>query len=186
MPVKQGSDIRKSGRVFGQGQKAAKMVRASLYDRISTHDQQTLPMQIRGPGDKSSSLALENRAMREYASPAWLDHRPAGERSRLWSFPAATAGEVALKDIASQRSLSGLYSATAEPGPSTKQPACTLFIVCENDLHILLRQSNPINSGLRLSGRARWYGVIYTCMLAEPGLPGQTISWLAGHRVSRS
>jgi hypothetical protein len=76
---------------------------------------ETLPMQIRGPGDKSSSLAWENRAMREYAAPAWLDHRPAGERSRLWSFPAATAGEVALKDIASQRPTSGLYSATAKP-----------------------------------------------------------------------
>ena len=30
MPVKQGSGIRKSGRVFGQGQKTAKMVRAGL------------------------------------------------------------------------------------------------------------------------------------------------------------
>ena len=85
----------------GEGQNATNTVRASLYDRISTHDQQTLPMQIRGPGDKSSSLAWENLAMREYAAPAWLDHRPAGERSRLWSFPAATAAEVALKDIAS-------------------------------------------------------------------------------------
>src|ERR1019366_1090460 len=47
MPVKQGSGIRKSGRVFGQGQKAAKMVRAGLYARVSTLDQQTLPMQSR-------------------------------------------------------------------------------------------------------------------------------------------
>jgi hypothetical protein len=117
-------------------------------------------MQIRGPGDKSSSLALENRAMREYASPAWLDHRPAGERSRLWSFPAATAGEAALKDIASQRPTFGLYSATAKPGPSTKLTECTLFNVCENDFQIRLRQFNQINSGLRLSSRARWYGVI--------------------------
>jgi predicted site-specific integrase-resolvase len=54
MPVKQGSGIRKSGRVFGQGQKAAKMVRAGLYARVSTLDQQTLPMQ--------------SRAMREYAA----------------------------------------------------------------------------------------------------------------------
>ena len=107
---------------------------------------ETLPMQIRGPGDKSSSLAWENRAMREYASPAWLDHRPAGERSRLWSFPATTAGEVALKDIASQRPTSGLYSATAKPGPSTKLPERTLFNVCENDFQILLRQSNQIKS----------------------------------------
>src|ERR1019366_10236367 len=112
--------------------------------------------------------------------PARLDHRPAGERSRLWSFPAATAGEVALKDIASQRPTFGLYSATAKPGPSTKLPECTLFNVYENDFQILLRQSNQINSGLRLSGRARWYGVICICMLVELGLPEQTISWLAG------
>jgi len=54
MPVKQGAGTRKSGRVFGQGQKAAKTVRAGLYARVSTQDQQTLPMQ--------------NRAMREYAT----------------------------------------------------------------------------------------------------------------------
>jgi DNA invertase Pin-like site-specific DNA recombinase len=51
---KQGSGIRKSGRVFGQGQKSAKTIRAGLYARVSTLDQQTLPMQ--------------NRAMREYAA----------------------------------------------------------------------------------------------------------------------
>ncbi len=54
MPVKQGSGIGISGRVFGQRQKAAKMVRAGLYARVSTQDQQTLPMQ--------------NRALREYAA----------------------------------------------------------------------------------------------------------------------
>ena len=54
MPVKQGPGNRKSGKVFGQGQKPAKMVRAGLYARVSTQDQQTLPMQ--------------NRAMREYAA----------------------------------------------------------------------------------------------------------------------
>ena len=54
MPIKQGSVIKKSGRFFGQGQKTAKMVRVGLYARVSTQDQQTLPMQ--------------NRAMREYAA----------------------------------------------------------------------------------------------------------------------
>ena len=54
MPVKQGSVIKKSGKVFGQEQKTAKMVRVGLYARVSTQDQQTLPMQ--------------NRAMREYAA----------------------------------------------------------------------------------------------------------------------
>jgi DNA invertase Pin-like site-specific DNA recombinase len=54
VPIKQGSGIRKSGKVFGQGQKAAKTVRAGLYARVSTLDQQTLPMQ--------------SCAMREYAA----------------------------------------------------------------------------------------------------------------------
>jgi hypothetical protein len=54
VPVKRGFGIRKSGRVFGQGQKAAQTIRAGLYARVSTQDQQTLPMQ--------------NRAMREYAA----------------------------------------------------------------------------------------------------------------------
>ena len=54
VPVKQGPGIRKSGRVFGQGKKSAQLVRAGLYARVSTQDQQTLPMQ--------------NRAMREYAA----------------------------------------------------------------------------------------------------------------------
>ena len=42
MPVKQGSGIKKSGRVFGQGKKTAKTVRAGLYARVSTQDQRTL------------------------------------------------------------------------------------------------------------------------------------------------
>ena len=54
MPIKQGAGIKKSGKVFGHGQKAANPVRAGLYARVSTQDQQTLPMQ--------------NRAMREYAT----------------------------------------------------------------------------------------------------------------------
>ena len=59
VPVKQGSGIRKSGKVFGQGQKNAKMLRAGLYARVSTNDQQTLPMQL--------------RALREYAvRRGWL------------------------------------------------------------------------------------------------------------------
>ena len=41
-------------RVFGQRQAPAKMFRVGLYARVSTHDQQTLPLQM--------------RAMREYAA----------------------------------------------------------------------------------------------------------------------
>jgi DNA invertase Pin-like site-specific DNA recombinase len=54
MPVKRASQKAESGRVFGQRPKQPKMFRVGLYARVSTHDQQTLPLQM--------------RAMREYAA----------------------------------------------------------------------------------------------------------------------
>src|ERR1700693_2645013 len=54
MPAKQASENAKSAKVFGQRRKQPKTFRAGLYARVSTQDQQTLPMQ--------------NRAMREYAA----------------------------------------------------------------------------------------------------------------------
>ena len=54
MPAKRTSRGGKSDRVFGQRQKETKMFRVGLYARVSTLDQQTLPMQ--------------NRTMREYAA----------------------------------------------------------------------------------------------------------------------
>jgi putative DNA-invertase from lambdoid prophage Rac len=54
MPRKRASLKAKSGNVFGQRRKPEKMFRAGLYARVSTNDQQTLPMQ--------------SRAMREYAA----------------------------------------------------------------------------------------------------------------------
>jgi putative DNA-invertase from lambdoid prophage Rac len=54
MPAKQASEKAKSRRVFGQARKPAKMFRAGLYARVSTNDQQTIPLQI--------------RALREYAA----------------------------------------------------------------------------------------------------------------------
>jgi len=54
MPIKRDFPKPKSHNVFGQARKPAKMFRAGLYARVSTNDQQTLPMQI--------------RAMREYAA----------------------------------------------------------------------------------------------------------------------
>jgi putative DNA-invertase from lambdoid prophage Rac len=53
MAAKQPSEKAKSRRVFGQARKPAKMFRAGLYARVSTNDQQTIPLQI--------------RALREYA-----------------------------------------------------------------------------------------------------------------------
>jgi len=54
MPAKRMIPGSKSKRFFGQSRKPAKMLRAGLYARVSTVDQQTLPMQM--------------RALREYAS----------------------------------------------------------------------------------------------------------------------
>ena len=53
MAAKRTSEKAKSPRVFGQRRKQRKMFRAGLYARVSTNDQQTLPMQ--------------SRAMQEYA-----------------------------------------------------------------------------------------------------------------------
>src|SRR2546426_11237013 len=54
MAVKQASENVTSHNVFGQARKPAKMFRVGLYARVSSNDQQTLPMQ--------------SRAMREYAA----------------------------------------------------------------------------------------------------------------------
>jgi len=54
MAGKRASEKTKPPEVFGQVQKPAKMFRAGIYARVSTNDQQTLPMQ--------------SRAMREYAA----------------------------------------------------------------------------------------------------------------------
>src|SRR5436853_1249616 len=47
MPAKQASEKAKSPRVFGQARKPAKLFRAGLYARVSTSDQQAIPLQIR-------------------------------------------------------------------------------------------------------------------------------------------
>src|SRR5512143_3300152 len=54
MPEKRDSPNTKSGDVFGQARRPAKMFQVWLYAGVSTNDQQT--------------LAMQNRAMREYAA----------------------------------------------------------------------------------------------------------------------
>src|SRR4051795_12886549 len=54
MAAKRASPKAKSEHVFGQSRRPARMFRAGLYARVSTNDQQT--------------LAMQNRAMREYAT----------------------------------------------------------------------------------------------------------------------
>src|SRR4051812_9695653 len=52
--AKRASEKAKSGQDFGQSRKKPEMFRVGLYARVSTQDQQTLPLQMRG--------------MREYAA----------------------------------------------------------------------------------------------------------------------
>src|SRR5689334_10375284 len=54
MPGKRCFPKTKSADVFGQARRPGRMLRAGLYARVSTNDQQT--------------LAMQNRAMREYAA----------------------------------------------------------------------------------------------------------------------
>jgi hypothetical protein len=56
MLIKRASAKANSEHLFGQARKPAKMFRAGLYARVSTNDQQT--------------LAMQSRAMREYAAVA--------------------------------------------------------------------------------------------------------------------
>src|ERR1700732_3146594 len=51
MAAKRASGTMKSKRGFGERQEPAKMFRAGLYARVSTHDQQTLPLQMRAMGE---------------------------------------------------------------------------------------------------------------------------------------
>src|SRR5690242_4794397 len=65
MPAKRALQKAKSDNVFGQSRKQAKMFRAALYARVSTNDQQTLPMQLRAlreyVGRRGWSIALQVR-----------------------------------------------------------------------------------------------------------------------------
>lgn len=51
MPAKRTFSKPESTRVLGQARKPARMLRVGIYARVSTLDQQTLPMQIRALRD---------------------------------------------------------------------------------------------------------------------------------------
>ena len=89
MPAKRKIPESKSKRVFGQSRKPAKMLRAGLYARVSTLDQQTLPMQI--------------RALREYAAKrGWI---VAEECKEVGSGAVARAMRQRLIDSARRRDI---------------------------------------------------------------------------------
>src|SRR5260370_14304518 len=74
--AKQASDKAKSSRVFGQARKPTKMFRAGLYARVSTSDQQTIPLQIRVLRDyalrRGWTIALQVKEDGSGASPRAL------------------------------------------------------------------------------------------------------------------
>jgi len=55
MAAKRTSGKAKTKQVFGHARKSTKMLRAGLYARVSTLDQQTLPMQMRAMRDYATS-----------------------------------------------------------------------------------------------------------------------------------
>src|ERR1035438_4946365 len=59
MASKQASEKPKSPRVFGQARKPSKMFRAGLYARVSTNDQQTIPLQMRALREYAESTHLQ-------------------------------------------------------------------------------------------------------------------------------
>lgn len=89
MPAKRTFSESKSKRVFGQSRKPVKMLRAGLYARVSTLDQQTLPMQM--------------RALREYVlKRGWV---VAEECKEVGSGAAARAMRQRLIDSARRREI---------------------------------------------------------------------------------
>ena len=89
MPAKRPFPPRKSKQVFGQARKPAKLLRVGLYARVSTLDQQTLPMQI--------------RALREYASKR--DWVVAAQIKEVGSGAAARQLRQQLMDAARRREI---------------------------------------------------------------------------------
>ena len=65
MAAKRASQNAKSDRVFGQARKQPKMFRAGLYARVSTNDQQTLPMQSRAMQREARERLLDAARRRD-------------------------------------------------------------------------------------------------------------------------
>jgi putative DNA-invertase from lambdoid prophage Rac len=79
MAAKRTTETAKTKRVFGQPQAPAKMSRVGLYARVSTHDQQTLPLQIRAmrefAGKRGWTIAVQIKEVGSGASERELRER---------------------------------------------------------------------------------------------------------------
>jgi DNA invertase Pin-like site-specific DNA recombinase len=90
MAAKWASKTSKLTRVFGQRQEPAKMFRVGLYARVSTHDQQTLPLQLRAMRD----YVATGRAMAGLLSVfAAFEHEILWERIRAGIAEARLQGK---------------------------------------------------------------------------------------------
>lgn len=80
MPAKQASEKTNSPRVFGHARKPVKMFRAGLYARVSTNDQQTIPLQIRALREyverRGWTIALQVKEIGSGASQRQLREKP--------------------------------------------------------------------------------------------------------------
>jgi len=80
VPIKQGSDIRKSGKVFGQGQKSRQ-----------SHPRWPLCPCLHS---RSANAADAKQSHARVCLSTRLDHRHANKRGWLWRIPAGVAGEA--------------------------------------------------------------------------------------------
>ena len=89
MAAKRASEKAKSARVFGQARKPSKMFRAGLYARVSTSDQQTIPLQVRALRDyavrRGWTIALQVKEVGSGASERQLREKllEAGRRREI-------------------------------------------------------------------------------------------------------
>jgi DNA invertase Pin-like site-specific DNA recombinase len=77
--AKRASEKAKPARVFGHARKPAKMFRAGLYARVSTNDQQTIPLQVRALREyvvrRGWAIALQVKEVGSGASERQLRER---------------------------------------------------------------------------------------------------------------
>ena len=73
MAAKQASGKKESPKVFGQARKPEKMFRAGLYARISSSDQQTIPLQDFDKWEVITAHSLNGKRLPiENKGPLWI------------------------------------------------------------------------------------------------------------------
>src|SRR5258706_11613682 len=118
MAAKQASANAKSHRDFGQARRPPKMFRAGLYSRVSTNDQQTIPLQIRALREyavrRGWTIALQVKEVGSGASQRQL-------REKL--LDAARRREIDVVLVWRVGSLGPAVGGAPAPSPRSPQPA---------------------------------------------------------------